>query len=188
MIYEEVIIKDFIDAWFNKKYNKLPKDFFEICYNEYIDTTGLFISEEFDKVGYIHFLNNRIYCIKYMIALHKLYIENLDELLLEFIDCFEQYGYFFCGKTKDEFIIFLSEVEQGEIIQKTYLDAAMKELDSLRKEKKKDNRSEQEVRHSFLTMIHSLCKIGYKIDIEKNTVEDLALIVKKQMDEVSKYE
>jgi hypothetical protein len=60
-------------------------------------------------------------------------------------------------------------------------------LEQIRKEKKKDNRSEQEIRHSFLTMIHSLCKIGYKIDIDKNTVEDLALIVKKQMDETAKY-
>ena len=191
MIYEEVTIKDFIDAWFNENYTKLPKDFFEICYSEYIDTAGLFATEEFDKVAYITYLNNRINYIKICLYVHRLSIEKLGEQLVNNFVMFEEYGYIIESGKNVDILRQLDNIERSESIQKSYFDSAIKDLDNIRKSKsigsEGKKRSIKDTRHSFLTMIHSLCKIGYKIDIDKNTVEDLALIVKKQMEDGTKY-
>jgi hypothetical protein len=42
-MYEDVTIKDFMSAWFKGDYSKLSKEDFDLCYSEYIDSTGMYV-------------------------------------------------------------------------------------------------------------------------------------------------
>ena len=59
MAYEKYTIAQFMSAWFKKNYRTISKQEFQIVYSEYLDTSGLFMSEFFEKQGYIQHLNQK---------------------------------------------------------------------------------------------------------------------------------
>lgn len=186
MAYENYTIDQFMKAWFKKDYSNIKEDEFNTVYTEYIDTAGLYNSEDFEKVAYIYFLNNRINCIKIGIESHKKFIE---EFSVPFIDNFE----FFANKLghilkwrndKEDFLKQLDLVEVKERVYTSKLELKLDELKKSREKRKNENQTEKQTRHSIIRTINSLGKIGYAIDKSKTTVEEFSLMIKQQTEEI----
>lgn len=178
-MYEDYTIKQFENAWFKNDYSELSKDNFDIVYNEYVDTAGLYEAEEFERVTYIHYLNGRINSIKLSIALQKEFIELFDTPYLDF-SVFSKFGHSLKWKDKKDFISQLDKVELKEKKFISQLEIKKKELLDSRKKKIAKEVTIKQTRESFVRTLISLRKIGYKIDNFKTTVEELALVIKQQ--------
>jgi len=192
MAYENYFIKDFMDAWFDQKYEVLSKEDFQIVHAEYLDTSGLFLSEDFEKKSYINHLSQRINYVKIFVMLQRDFIKEFD---MPFVRDFErlkfEYGYVLKWKeNKDDFENQLKRIELREIKHNSILEEKIKELNNSRANNhKKEKDDEDDVslkksRISFIRMLNSLGKIGYNIDKLKTTVEELAIMIKQQTEEV----
>ena len=63
------------------------------------------------------------------------------------------------------------------------LEIEYKGLIDMNLKKVKNEVTTKQSRGSFVRMVNSLGKVGYKIDEDKNTVEDLAYMIKQQSEE-----
>ena len=184
-MYEDVSIKNFIKAWFNEDRTVLNKEQFEEVYNEYINTAELFESEQFSKVSYLHYVNNRINSISIAIDLQRKFIDIFDVPFEENLKFFMKFGHKLVFKDKHSFLRVLDRIELKE---KKYISIAENTLKAIIDNKAKKIKGEftlKQSRESFLSMLNSLGKIGYRIDKETTTVEELALMIKQQSDEVA---
>lgn len=198
MAYEKYIVKDFMAAWFDKDYSVISKEDFDIVYAEYQDTSGLFISEDFEKRGYINHLSQRINYVKLFIRLQRDFMRDFDKPFLrsdEILSLKGEYGYNL--KWNDDLQDFeeqLKKIESREIKYTSTLEAKIKELNDSRKaiEKKvkveEDDESLRKSRLSFIRMLNSLGKIGFKVDKMTTTVEELALMIKQQLEEAEEQQ
>lgn len=191
MSYEDVVIQDFMDAWFKKDYSKISKDEFTIVYSEYVDTSGLFMSEDFEKKGYVLRLTSRINYVKLFINLQRRFIREFGiPFIRDFQHLKENYGYVLKWENDSyDFEKQLKKVEMREVKHMTLLEAKIKEIEVSRsknqnKEVETDEETLKKSRTSFIRMINSLRKIGYVIIFKETTVEELALIIKQQTEEV----
>lgn len=184
-MYEDINIKTFIKAWFSEDRTVLSKEDFDIVYNEYINTAKLFESEQFSKVSYLHYINNRINSISIAIDLQRKFINMFDVPFEENLKFFMKFGHKLIFKDKESFLQVLSRIELKE---KKYISIAENTLKTIIDNKVKKSKGEftlKDSRESFLSMLNSLGKIGYKIDKETTTVEELALMIKQQSEEVA---
>lgn len=181
-----------MDAWFEKDYNKVSEEDFKIIYAEYQDASGLFLTDDFEKRSFIHHLSSRISYIKIFLRLERDFIK---EFQIPFTRDFEnlklEYGYVLkWNNDLEDFENQLKKIESREIKHHTFLEEKIKEIEDSRKAIKKNIKEEEDEislkksRTSFIRMLNSLSKIGFKIDKKSTTVEELALMVKQQMEEV----
>lgn len=191
MAYEKYTVEQFMSAWFSKDYSVLNEEEFTIVYAEYQDTSGLFLTEDFEKQSFIHHLNARINYVKMFVRLQRDFIKEFDIPFIRDFEYFKtEYGHYLIwkGDLKD-FKKQLDSVESREVQNTVFLEEKIAELNESRKNKGKvkQNDSEETLkksRESFIRMLNSLGKIGYTLDKKTTTVEELALMVKQQMEEV----
>jgi hypothetical protein len=191
-MYEKVTISSFMKAWFEKDYSELSHDDFQIVYGEYVDTSGLFLSDDFERQAYIYYLSERLNYVKMFLRLQRDFIVTFGKpFQRDFERFYDQHGYRL--KWNDDLEDFekqLVNVEMGQQKFETILDARIKELNQLRgkdiDERYKDSPEDElkKSRISFIRMLNSLVKIGYKVDKPVTTVEELALMIKQQLEEV----
>jgi len=185
MMCENVVIESFILAWFNKDYSKLSKEDFEKVYAEYIDVAGLYQSKEFELVTYINYLKNRIYVLKAVFYSQEKFYDTFKTPYipgLEFIK--EQFGFMYEWTGNDKtFIYFLRKIENQARTKSTELKRKEFEFKTLQDAKMEGNVSKVQSRHEFIRMLNSLSKQGYKIERDKTTIEELALIIKSVQEE-----
>lgn len=191
-------------AWFDKNYVELSLEDFELVYSEYLDTSGLFMSEYFELQSLIHHLNSRINYINLFVRIQRDFISNFFiPFQRDFDRLKENYGYVVkWNGSVDDFEKQLKKIESRQIKHQSFLEEKIQELVKLRKEnsgKKKfngddDKETEEDKdiklkksRVSFIRMLNSLGKIGYKLDKKLTTVEELALMIKQQIEEVEDY-
>src|SRR6187549_3503438 len=94
MAYENYTVKQFENAWFKKDYSELSKEEFDIAYAEYQDTSGLFMTDDFEKQSYIHHLNARINYVKIFIKLQREFIKEFEMPFIRDFETFKlNYGY-----------------------------------------------------------------------------------------------
>lgn len=192
MAYEKYNIEQFMSAWFDKNYSELPENEFNIVYAEYQDSSGLFMTEDFEKKGYIHHLNSRINYVKLFILLQRQFLLEFDMPFIRDFDTLkEEYGYvLFWRNDVEDFQKQLDKIERREIKHSSLLEEKIKELnDSRIKNQKKqkpieDSEALKNSRISFIRMMNSLGKIGYIINKKTTTVEELSLMIKQQLEEV----
>lgn len=191
MAYENYNIQQFMNAWFKKDYSELSEEEFKVVYAEYQDTSGLFITEDFERQSYIHHLNSRINYIKILLVLQRRFIVDFG---MPFIRDFEylkqQYGYVLIWDGNiDNFESQLKKIESREIKHTSFLEAKVKELHDSRKENQNkgapDDNEESLIksRLSFIRMLNSLGKIGFRVDKKDTSVEELSLMIKQQLEE-----
>lgn len=192
-MYEKINISDFMEAWFEEKYEKLSKEDFKIVHAEYLDTSGLYMSDDFEKHSLVHHLNSKINYIKMFVRLQREFMDEFDmPFIRDFAHLKEEYGYVvkWNGSIED-FENQLVKIEKRQIKHQSFLEEKIKELKEL-KESRSNNHKKQPIepesdlkksRMSFIRMLNSLGKIGYKIDKLTTTVEELALMIKQQMEE-----
>lgn len=184
-----------MEAWFDKNYKHMSKKVFSEVYSEYMDTSGLFLSEDFEKQSFIHHLVSRINYVKIFIRLQREFISSFQ---MPFIRDFEliknKYGYVLkWDKENPDVIEFeeqLKKIESREIKHHSFLEEKIKELNELRRknqEGESDEEKDEEIlkksRRSFIRMLNSLGKIGFNIDKKKTSVEELSLMIKQQTEE-----
>jgi hypothetical protein len=185
MPFENYTVRQFEDAWFRNDRTLMDDDEFKTVYTEYIDTAGLYVSEEFDKVSYIHFLNNRINFVKVSCKIQREFIEEFGQPYIENFEPFKDKGYYLkWNDDKEDFLKQIERIEAQEIKYISEVEKEIKELIEIRKKRKTKNSTPKQSRESFVRMLNSLGKNGYKIDRDKTTVEDLAYMIKQQHEEI----
>ena len=193
MAYENYSIKQFMSALFKADRSVMNEDEFNIVYTEYIDTAGLFESEEFEKVSYIYYINNRINSIKIAIRLQKEFLNNFDLPYIEGLSFFKKFGHtLYWTNPKDtrdhetrrsDFFKALDKIEAREKKYITILETSIKDLTTYRLKKNKKETTVQQSRAAFIRTLNTLGKIGYKIDTEKTSVEEYAYMIKQQTED-----
>lgn len=174
-------------AWFSEDYSELSKEDFETCYTEYIDTAGLFATEEFDIVANIHYLNNRINSIKMWVSLQKQFLIQFKEPYFEAFKFINKFGHRLkWNKDIEDFVKQLDRVITKESKYQVELDKKQKQLLEYRKSKGEETVNVKQNREQFITLLNTLGKLGYKIDKNETTIEELALMLKQQYDEQEK--
>lgn len=195
MAYEIYTIQQFMDAWFNNSRDVIKsEEEFAKVYSEYIDTSGLYITEEFDKMAYITFLENRINTIELFIYNQERYYEDFGVPYFPAFEIISKYGHKYkWDGNGDAFLKFLLNVKTKETKYKSLLSAAEQELDEIRSKNKKDKslsegKKETSTRHSFIRMMNSLCQNGFSISKKDTTVEELSLMIKQQLETSTKMQ
>lgn len=182
MVADLYTIGQFMDALYKKDRSviKTEEELLQLK-NEYIDIAGLYESEEFDKVQYIYYLNGRINSMKMSIFLQRKFIEDFGMPYTPDFSKFEEYGHIviFNG----DLVNFEKRLVDIESIEKTYtseLENSLKELSDLRKNKNKEEVTEQQSRASMIKTINSLGKLGYRISKSETTVEEYSYMIKQE--------
>jgi len=191
MAYEDYVIEDFMNAWFKKDYSVLSEEDFKIVYSEYLDTSGLFLSDDFEKQSYIHHLHTRIEYVKMYIKSQRSFIKNFGvPYSLSFENFKNRYGHFLLWKDdKTDFENQLVKIEKREQKNISLLEGKIKELQDLRSKNSKNKlpidkeESLAKSRVSFIRMMNSLGKIGYKISRKETYVDELSIMIKQQLEE-----
>lgn len=186
MAFENYTIRQFMQAWFNQDTSVMSIEEFDNVYTEYIDVAGLFQSEEFDKVVYIHFLNGRINTVNIFIRLQREFIKEFNIPYIEGFELLKDKGYILkWNNSIDDFENQLLRIEAQEKRYISELENCIKELIDFRKTKgKSEEEPLKKKREGFIRTLNTLGKVGYRIDKDKDTVEDLALMIKQQFEEM----
>lgn len=182
MMIEEITINQFIKMWFKDS----PSEEFEKIYSEYLDLSGLFVSRQFDLLAYIYRLSNRITSIKMSLCIQREMIDVFGEPYEPGLSFFEKYHHkVYWNGDRKQFLDYLIKIESKESRFEKELAKKQKEFSESQKTKKQPKTITQ-TRHDFITMLNTLSKNGYKIDRDKTTVEELALMIKETQDNAAK--
>jgi hypothetical protein len=184
---QKVIINNFIEAWFENDYEKLSKEDFELVYTEYIDLSGLYQTKEFDLIAHINYLKNKIYVLKAVASSQEMFYKTFKIPYIEGLEFVKDklgYTYEWTGNEKS-FYSFLRKMENAARTKSAELRRKEFEFEEMRSQKMEGNVSKVQSRHEFIKMLNSFNKAGYKIDRDKTTIEELALIIKQTQDEIS---
>lgn len=191
-MYENYTVREFENAMFRNDRTVMTEEIYTEVYSEYIDTAQLFETEEFQKVAYIHNINGRINTIKLSIKLQKEFLLEFGIPYKEGFKIFKKFGYIVfwkddCNNSKE----FLASLDRIEAMEKKYVNEVencIKLLIDFRAAKgKKEDQPVKIKRESWIRTINFLGKIGYKIDKDKETVEDLSLMIKQQNEDNKRY-
>jgi len=191
MIYSasECTVFQFMRCKFDNDYSVLgnePKDelikAFDNIYTEYIDLCGTYIPE-LDLMKSIKRLECRIQAVHLYLdvceqANERLAGESQKEILDRAIGNLKKNGYSLSYVDKEDFTKQIKRIRSRESQHIAELDRKNKELSEYRK--KNTRNIENNSRTDFIRLLNELGKVGYKIDKEKTTVEELALMVKAQ--------
>lgn len=186
MAYEDYKLGQFKRAWFKEDRSietGIPQEEFDSVYTEYIDTVGAYKSDQFDKAGWIKHLEAKINTITIWIKLQRDFIEDFGRPLTERFVFMEEFGYFLHYSDNDSFFEELKNIEQdlkGDISE---LNGSIKELEDIKASEPVIIKTLKEQRESFTRNQNTLGKIGYKIDEDKTSVEEYALMIKQQNEE-----
>lgn len=186
MQYEDCTINQYIKAKFKKDYTEISKEQLKEIETEYVDTSGLYDSEEFAKTSYIHYLTNRKNSIALSIRLQEEFLVEFGVPFIQELKFLKKFGHTVTwnGDVKD-FNRQIRKIEEKEARYTSQLEKCIKELIELRKKNDAAKGEEKiENRGSFIATLISLGKIGYDIRRDETTMEDLAYMIKKQMEEV----
>jgi len=184
--YENWTVRQLMNAWFKKDYSEMSEEEFYIVKTEYIDTAGLYDENVFQKVSYIHFINSRINSITLSIKLQKDFLKEFGLPYKPALPFLNKFGHRVrWNGDEEDFISQLDKVEKRESRYTSILENEMVELKKLQKETKTPEEDDDKLtRERFIRTVNTLGKIGYKIDYDKTTVEEMALMIKQQTEEV----
>lgn len=185
MAFEKYTVRQYMNAKYRDDFTitGIPEHEVNIAHTEYIDVAGLFQSEEFNKVSYIHFLNNRINTIKLSIRLQKDFLDNFDIPYQEGFKMFKKFGHNLYWNNKEQFLRELTKIEMKENKYISQLEKNIKELKEERLKSIKKEVTVEQSRGSFIRTVNSLGKLGYKIDMDKTMLEEFAYMIKQQTEE-----
>lgn len=187
MAYENYTIREFMNAMFKDDRSVMDEDTLQLVNTEYIDTAGLYETEEFHEVTYIHYLNGKINSVKIAIRLQREFLEEFGVPYYKDFKIFIKNGYVVkWNNNKEDFLKTLLRIEAKETKYLSELENCIKKLTEKRAKKIKQETTVKIERGSFIRTLNSLGKVGYKIDKDKETVEDLSYMIKQQIEESKK--
>lgn len=191
-------IKKFMDCLFSQRYKVLviegefteqeQKDAFEIIYAEYVDLSGMYVTREFELYAYITSLDNRINTMDRFLELQKQFIGQFGVPFIPGLGIIKKYGHslhWVVGETDLDW--FLKKLESIGLRERRYTqerDKKVKELLDLRKKRIKKEHNVLQTRKEFISMLNRLQQNRFMIDKNETTVEDLAVMIKDNRDDV----
>lgn len=188
MAYELYTVRQFMNAWFRNDYSIISEEEFRVVRTEYIDTAGLYDENIFQKVCYIYFLNSRINSISLSLKLQKDFLKEFDIPYKPAFSFLSKFGHRVKWNNDiDDFLQQLDKIERRESRYTSMIENEIVELKKLQKQAKINDEEEEDikvVRERFIRTINTLGKIGYKIEYDGTTVEEMALMIKQQTEEV----
>lgn len=188
MAYELYSIKQYLDARFKKDYSVISKEDLKLISDEYVDTARLYNQEYLEKISYIYFINSRLNSIEFAIEIQTKFLNDFGKPFEEGFNIFKKYSHkLIWNGSKDDFLNQLKKVSKKESRNRTILVSKVKELEELKKKDLKiEEESEDDARKSFIRTLNSLGKIGYRIDKNETTLEELSLMILQQKEENEK--
>lgn len=184
---EIVTIEQFMECWFNEKYENLSKENFDICYSEYIDISGLYNIKEFGLISQIHYLTNRITSVKLSLRIHREFIDFFGVPCVNEFSFLKKFSHtLYWNGNKEEFIKTLNRIESKESKYVIELERIQDELHNLRSKTNSKQPTVVQTRHQFIRLLNDLSKIGYRLERQTTTIEELALMIKQQSEEAHK--
>lgn len=184
MAYENYTIRQFMDALFKGDRSVISDEELSIVKLEYIDTAGLYETEEFSKVRYIEYLHGRINYIKIALRLQREFIEEFEMPYLPGIYELKKKGHIInWKKDKDAFLKQLAKIEKNEFKYTSEIETCIKQLTEFRDKQNKGTQPVELTRSSFIRTINVLGKLGFRIDKDKDSPEDLAFMIKQQTED-----
>lgn len=189
-MYENITIKQFEKGYFSNDYSEFTKEQINEAYIEYINTAGLYETEEFQKITYIHYLNNRLNSVKLSVQLQTDFINDFGVPYIPELLFLKKFGHRVIWnekKGKKDFVEQLNKCIQRDNKYVSILESKLKELNESRekKNKKPEETSISQTRGSWIKTCNTLGKI-FSIDKEKTTLEEYAWMIKQQTEENKK--
>lgn len=187
MAYENYVIRIFENAMFKDDRSVMSNEEYDTVYTEFIDTAKMYEEEEFQQVSYISYLHGRINSIKIGIRLQREFINNFDIPYIPAFQMFKNNGVSIYWKgDKENFLSALERIEKGQKKYTSEVENCIKNLMDFRLKKQQGDNPVKIKRETWIKNINTLGKIGYKIDKDKTSVEELALMIVQQKEENKK--
>lgn len=185
---DEITIDEFRIAKFKNDRSVVSEDELKDLEIEYYDIAGLFKTEDFSRVSHINYLSTRNNSVEFFC---KLQIEFLVEFKVPYsigFDFIKKFGYNL--KWNNNPIEFLSQIENIRRKEKKFisqLEDAIKELGDYRLNSGKGGKEEVTIA-SFLNTLFYLRKCGLQFDNKSTSMEELAYMIKYQIEQNKKDE
>lgn len=170
---ENCTVNQLMDSWFNEK----PFDGWQDVYMDYIDISGLAETEEFSLLMTIHNLNTRLISVPQYVAVQQETIQIFGKYHPTATANLARFGYKMPMDVNTA-LKFLDGVKSKEKRFRYDLQAAEDKLSKLKKPETQDLKKS---RRAFIKMLNNLGQ-SYRIDRDKTTVEELALMVKESIE------
>lgn len=190
-MYEDITIRQFMNASWKGDRSVINEEQLKIAETEYIDTAGLYETESFNKECYIQFLTTRINVVTIGIRLQREFLQEFDVPYSPELKVFHKYGHYpVWENNKEKFLKSLTMIEKMEKVYISQLEIKIKELEDYKKLKdtKEQNQSIKVSRGSFIQTVNSLGKLNYKIYYDTTRLEEMAYMVKAQLEENKKQQ
>lgn len=191
MAFEDYTIQQYMDAAYKDDFSVISEETLKTIKFEYMDACGFYDADMFQKMRYIHFINNRINVINLNIRLQREFLKEFDVPYPPGLEKFRKYGHRLKWEgDKEKLENKLQQVEQRESKFVSQLQGKVKEFQEAKeklaaKYKNRQELTKTESRASFLRNIVSLGKEGYQIVKHQTTMEELAIMV-TQLNEINK--
>lgn len=183
MAFENYTIAQFMDAMFKNDRSVISEEELAIVYEEYIDVAEIYEKEKFENSKYVNFIANRINSVHLSIKLQKEFLEEFGVPFEKELVFFRKFGYIVRWTNKEAFLKKLEEIENKEKKYISQLEGRIKEMIEKDIKREKGEITIKQSRGSFIKTINSLNKVGYKIDKNSDTVEDLAYMIKQETED-----
>lgn len=156
------------------------KEVWQAIYMEYLDLSGLAQTTELHLMKGIQTLECRITLVNTAINLHKECLRVIGQPFFPAFATLKKYGHAIWWDKNVEnieaFIVSLDKIAMKEKRYEMELESKKKDLFKFMESIKKREPSETMSRKEFIRMMNQIEKFGFRIDREKNTVEDLAVM------------
>lgn len=189
MTFEDITIEQYIKAkWRGDRSIITTDEELKDIETEYIDAAGLYESEEFSKVCYIHYLNNRINSVNLSIELQMKFLDEFGVPNIAAFSFLKKFGHTVVWKgNKEEFKKMLERIASKEKKYVSMLEKNIKELGDIRKNKNankpQEEKTDKEVREAFIRTLISLGKVYLNLNRKETMLDEMAYMIKQQSEE-----
>lgn len=186
MTYEEITIDEFANAKWKGDTSVVSKEDIALIWMRYIEDAKMYDSSDFNKSSYIQLINNKYNSIKIAVSLQINFLDEFEEPYKDNFDLFKEHGYHLKWKgDKEDFLHQLLMVSKKQRKYVSILEGKIKELEEYRASKKqnKEELTDEQHRKRFLSMVFSLGKIGWNINLMTTKLEWLVVMICRQIEE-----
>jgi hypothetical protein len=183
-------INEFISCLFDNDFSVIDEETFKNIHIEYIDISGQYETAEYEHIKTILILSTRIELIKTYLYIEYQFLSQFERPFLPVCKDLKKFGYTLIWRDNTEdFVKQLENIEQSE---KRFIIQLEGERSALEKQNNKqisDSETGQiwqtkQTRKEFIKMIIDLQKQNYKIDRDKTTIEELAIMISDLRDNI----
>lgn len=167
---------------YNVLFENAPPEAWEAIYAEYIDLSGLAATSEYELIKTVFNLETRLRAVPEYAKVVVGCVNSFGKLYAPAVQKLAKYGY----KVPDDpqkAVEYLQTALSKEKRFEHDLKAASASLDKLRAMKTEQHNDVKRQRRQFIQEINSLGTI-YRIDRDKTTVEEYALMKREQMERI----